>query len=261
MPNELNDRNFDGLSEKFARKVYGGLKGEIRLAVIWRDLTATIPELETGQPLRILDIGGGLGQFTVRLAELGHTVVYNDLSAEMLDAAQSLAKQQAVKDRISWHQGAYQDLGELGKFDVVLCHAVAEWLAEPDKLIAKLRSYISDQGFLSLTFYNQNGLIYRNLIRGNFKLLDSDFKAHSGSLTPATPLAPDQVKQWLSKSQLTLRASSGIRVFHDYVTTLRGGHEDPASVIAMELKHSVLEPYKWLGRYIHFIAGTKKGSD
>jgi S-adenosylmethionine-dependent methyltransferase len=32
------DRNFDDLTEKFKRKVYGGLKGEIRLAVIWRDL-------------------------------------------------------------------------------------------------------------------------------------------------------------------------------------------------------------------------------
>jgi S-adenosylmethionine-dependent methyltransferase len=261
MSNELNDRNFDGLSEKFARKVYGGLKGEIRLAVIWRDLTAAIPELEAGQPLRILDIGGGLGQFTVRLAELGHTVVYNDLSAEMLDAAQSLAKQQAVEDLISWHQGPYQKLGELGKFDLVLCHAVVEWLAEPSKLIDRLSSYISDTGLLSLTFYNHNGLVYRNLIRGNFKLLDSDFRAHPGSLTPGTPLVPDLVGQWLAQSQLRLRASSGVRVFHDYVTTLRGGHEDPASVIAMELKHSVLEPYKWLGRYIHFIAGTKKGSD
>jgi S-adenosylmethionine-dependent methyltransferase len=68
-------------------------------------------------------------------------------------------------------------------------------------------------------------------------------------------LAPDQIKQWLAQSQLTLRASSGIRVFHDYVTTLRGGHENSDSVIAMELKYSVQEPYKWLGRYIHFIAG------
>ena len=115
MPNELNDRNFDGLSEKFARKVYGGLKGEIRLAVIWRDLTAAIPELEDGQPLRILDVGGGLGQFTVRLAELGHTVVYNDLSAEMLDVAQSLAKQQAVKDPHQLASGRLSVPGRAGQ--------------------------------------------------------------------------------------------------------------------------------------------------
>lgn len=260
MSNELNDRNFDGLSEKFARKVYGDLKGEIRLAVIWRDLTAALPELEAGRALRILDVGGGLGQFTVRLAELGHTVVYNDISVEMLDTAKRLAKQQGVEDLISWHHGAYQDLNEPGKFDLVLCHAVAEWLAEPAKLIAGLRSYLRDTGLLSLTFYNQHGLVYRNLIRGNFKLLDRDFKAHPESLTPSTPLTPDQVKQWLAESQLLLRTSSGIRVFHDYVITQRGGHTDSASVVAMELRYSGQEPYKWLGRYIHFIAGTKKGS-
>ena len=260
MASQFNDRNFDGLSEKFARKVYGGLKGEIRLAVIWRDLINALPEIETGPALRILDIGGGLGQHSVRLAELGHTVVYNDISAEMLVAAQGLAAQQAVEHLISWHQGPYQDLGELGKFDLVLCHAVVEWLAEPSKLIAELRSYVGDTGHLSLTFYNRDGLVYRNLIRGNFKLLDADFRAHPGSLTPGTPLAPDQVKQWLVESQLLLISCSGIRVFHDYVTTQRGGHEDPASVIAMELRYSALEPYKWLGRYIHFIAGTKKGS-
>jgi S-adenosylmethionine-dependent methyltransferase len=85
------DRNFDDLSEKFARKVYGGLKGDIRLAVIWRDLLAALPELESPVPLRVLDIGGGLGQMTVRLAKLGHQVVYNDLSQQMLEAAQKLA--------------------------------------------------------------------------------------------------------------------------------------------------------------------------
>lgn len=261
MPIERSDRNFDGLSEKFARKVYGGLKGDIRLAVIWRDLLLALPALEAGRPLRVLDIGGGLGQFTVGMAELGHSVVYNDLSEEMHEAAQNLAKQRGVDSLISWHHGPYQSLGDRGEFDLVLCHAVAEWLAEPDRLIADLGTYVADTGLLSLTFYNQAGLVYRNLIRGNFKLLDSEFVAASGSLTPVSPLTSDQVDRWLGQSQLALRSSSGIRVFHDYVTTSRGGHEDPASVIAMELKYSLLEPYKWLGRYIHFIAGTKKGSN
>ncbi|HIG66824.1 MAG TPA: hypothetical protein EYQ44_03220 [Porticoccaceae bacterium] len=60
-----SDRNFDDLAEKFARRVYGGLKGEIRLAVIWRDLVTTMPQILSGKPLRIIDIGGGLGQLSV----------------------------------------------------------------------------------------------------------------------------------------------------------------------------------------------------
>ena len=115
----INDRNFDDLSEKFARKVYGGLKGDIRLAVIWRDLLAVIPNIETQPPLRILDVGAGLGQLSIRLASLGHEVVYNDLSEKMLEAAQEAASDAGVIDKITWLHGPYQSLDyerhELGK--------------------------------------------------------------------------------------------------------------------------------------------------
>ncbi len=256
-----SDRNFDDLSEKFARKVYGGLKGDIRLAVIWRDLLAALPSPDSDdgahRPLRILDVGGGLGQISVALAELGHSVVYNDISEQMFMAAHQLASERQVVDKITWQQRPYQALVEVleaKSFDLVLCHAVIEWLVEPEKLIAGLEFYLKEGGTLSLTFYNENALIYRNLIRGNFKVLESEFSADPGSLTPGTPLQPSTVAQWLERAGLSLQESSGIRVFHDYVTTQRGGHEDPQAVLDMELRYSSEEPFKWLGRYIHFLA-------
>lgn len=257
------DRNFDDLSEKFARKVYGGLKGDIRLAVIWRDLLAALPGLESKAPqtaMRILDIGGGLGQLTVALAKLGHEVVYNDLSQQMLEAAQKCAEEAGVLDKIIWHQQPYQTLKDegLGQFDLVMSHALIEWLAEPERLIADLQGYLAPQGLLSLTFYNQNALVYRNLIRGNFNVLQGEFSAHPKSLTPGQPLQPDAVQMWVEQAGLATDYSAGIRVFHDYVTTQRGGHEDSSAVIAMELHHSVQEPFKWLGRYIHFICSKSK---
>lgn len=257
------DRNFDDLSEKFARKVYGGLKGDIRLAVIWRDLLSVLPQLEAQTPLRVLDIGGGLGQLTVALAKLGHQVVYNDLSQQMLEAAQKLAQEAGVLDKIIWHQQPYQTLRDegLGQFDLVMSHALIEWLAEPERLIADLQAYLAPQGLLSLTFYNQNALVYRNLIRGNFNVLQGEFSAHPKSLTPGEPLQPDAVQMWVEQAGLETDYSAGIRVFHDYVTTQRGGHEDASAVIDMELRHSVQEPFKWLGRYIHFICSKSKLSD
>ena len=130
-----------------------------------------------------------------------------------------------------------------------------EWLAEPQALINSLRAWLAPKGLLSLTFYNQNALIYRNLVRGNFHVLEGEFSADPGSLTPGTPLQPDAVQQWVQQAGLTTEYSSGIRVFHDYITTQRGGHNDASAVIDMELRHSVQEPFKWLGRYIHFICG------
>lgn len=55
-----SDRNFDDLTEKFSRKVYGGLKGDVRLAVIWRDLLSVMPAINSSQPIRVLDVGAVL---------------------------------------------------------------------------------------------------------------------------------------------------------------------------------------------------------
>ncbi len=57
----------------------------------------------------------------------------------------------------------------LGDFDLVLCHAVLEWLAQPQQALHKLFGLIRPGGHLSLMFYNRDALIFRNLIRGNWR--------------------------------------------------------------------------------------------
>lgn len=249
------DRNFDDLAEKFNRKIYGGLKGDIRLAVIWRDLNGFINNRKSSKPLNIIDIGAGLGQFAIRLSELGHHVTYNDVSKNMLDLAQKSAIKQGQISNIIWQHCAYQDLTsqDLGKYDLVLCHALIEWLAEPEALIAKLADLKTLDGSISLTFYNANALVYQNLIKGNFKVLESPFQADSKSLTPHTPFTPKVITTWVTNVGLCVVKSSGIRVFHDYVTTRRGGHVNDEAVINKELEYSEVDPYKWLGRYVHFM--------
>ena len=83
------DRNFDTIADHFEKKVYGGLKGEIRLAVLRRDIFEYSVEMSKslGRPLRILDVGAGLAQIAIELATQGHTVVINDISANMLEKA------------------------------------------------------------------------------------------------------------------------------------------------------------------------------
>ncbi|WP_461481305.1 methyltransferase domain-containing protein [Porticoccus sp.] len=253
------DRNFDDLAERFQRKVYGGRKGEIRLAVLWRDLEELVPAIHGERPLRVLDIGAGLGQLAIRLAALGHQVVVNDISAEMLNMARQAAGEVGVSEQIAWHQGPFQELidRELGQFDLVLCHAVVEWLAQPEQLLPALKDFLSEAGILSFTYYNRHALEYRNLIRGNFNLLKREtFVPDPGSLTPGNPLYPQQVLDWVEEQKLAVLGTSGIRVFSDYVTTQRGGNGVPESVVEMELAYSRREPYLWLGRYIHLLLGN-----
>lgn len=258
-----NDRNFDDLAQRFSKKVYGGLKGDIRLAVLWQDIQQQLPILEKNnneKALRILDVGGGLGQIAIRLAALGHEVVVNDISAVMLDEAKKSATEAGVEKQMQWQVGAYQDLDTQvhGLFDVVLCHAVLEWVEKPEQLIQALSHFCKPQGLLSLCFYNPASKEYRNLIKGNFKLLNQecDYQSNTGSLTPNNPSSPNDVKGYLSANGFMLedRNISGLRVFHDYVVDKRGGHENPEDVLAMEVKYSRHETFKWMGRYLHFLA-------
>ena len=260
------DRSFDAIADHFEKKVYGGLKGDIRLAVLRRDLFEYCAQTshKLGRPLRILDVGAGLAQIAIELATQGHTLVINDISANMLEKAQERAAQSSANDEklnITWYVCPYQELeeklaDETEKFDLIMCHALLEWLAEPAAVMDFFDQQLSDNGALSLCFYNPASFDYRNLIMGNFNLLDNtEYKAdNKKSLTPNHPVAKEEVEAWLKAHEYQTLIASGLRVFHDYSPLKRGGHNDPEAVIRMELRYSQLDPYKWLGRYLHLLA-------
>lgn len=279
------DRSFEAIADHFEKKVYGGLKGEIRLAVLRRDIFAQVTLMSDalGRPLRILDVGAGLAQIAIDLALQGHELVVNDISAAMLAKAKISFEQQqahanqnttddsirgksATDGSITWYACPYQQLEEqlnaakVAKFDLILCHALLEWLAEPAAIMDFFAAQLSANGALSLCFYNPASFDYRNLIMGNFNLLDNllgndgNQADNKKSLTPNHPVAKQQVETWLQQHHYKILLESGLRVFHDYAPLKRGGHNDPEAVIRMELRYSRQEPYKRLGRYLHILA-------
>ena len=254
------DRNFDDISAHFEKKIYGGLKGEIRLAVLRHDIFGWVKSWQQthNRPLRVLDVGAGLAQISIELAKDGHDVTINDISANMLEIAKQNAGETA--QTIIWHTCPYQQLDDklTGKYDLILCHAVLEWLAEPKLIMDFFDRWLVDdraeKGVLSLCFYNPASFVYRNLVMGNFNLLhNKDFKADNGSLTPNHPVAKDEVIAWINDHYYQILHTSGLRVFHDYSPLKRGGHTNPQAVIEMEVAYSGQDPYKWLGRYLHFL--------
>ncbi|WDP87623.1 MAG: methyltransferase domain-containing protein [Desulfobacter sp.] len=253
------DKNFDDLAPKFQRKVYGGLKGEIRLAVMEKDLTEFYPpalSLAEDSPLTILDAGGGYGPFSIGLAKRGHRVVLCDLSKNMLDIARENFSKQGVQDRLTLCHGPVQKLspGQYPPFDLILCHGVIGWVAAPEQLIDHLLSLLPVNGALSLSFYNLFGMIYKNLLRANYKkILTQEYNGFPGSLTPTWPRTPKEVLNWLSKPGFEILCHSGIRVFHDYILKPDLRERDPETVKALELKFSREQPFKDLGRYQHIL--------
>ena len=254
------DRNFDELAERFERRVYGGLKGDVRLSVLWRDLLPIVQRLEEqGQPLNILDIGGGLAQISIALAERGHRILYNDVSGAMLEKARLAVSEAGVSQQFIWQQCGYLELLDFDeKYDLVLCHALLEWLEQPQQVFSFVARKLESYGFLSLCFYNPAAKIYRNLIRGNFDWLENqdNYRSNTGSLTQNNPCELAQVRSWLHDQDFNIFSESGIRVFHDYVVEQRGGHGSPEAVLAMELAYSDKEPFKWLGRYLHILSSA-----
>ena len=125
----LGDVSFDGIGNEFESDIYGSTKGAVRLAVLWSVLNEDVPVL-SGRPMRILDAGGGSGHMAVRLAGLGHSVVLCDISEEMLAKAAIRAAEAGVADAIDIRHMSIQECANIAdhQFDLVLCHAVLEWL-------------------------------------------------------------------------------------------------------------------------------------
>lgn len=245
----MADRHFDELASRFAEKIYGGAKGAIRLAVLQRDLSQQLPK----RPLRVLDIGAGLGHMSFWLAEQGHQLTVSEPAEPMLQAAQQRFADAGLQ--AEFIQAAFQELPakQLAPFDLVICHAVLEWLAEPLSILPILRQLCSADGYLSLAFYNKDALVYRNLLKGHFrKLRKQSFAGEGQSLTPQEPLDPRELEQAMSNAWQIIDRS-GVRVFHDYMPTQFQQQAQLEDLVEMELSYSKHPSFIGLGRYIHWL--------
>ncbi|MEY4922774.1 MAG: protein smtA [Pseudomonadota bacterium] len=252
----MQDRNFDDIAEKFSRNIYGTTKGMIRQAVVWQDITELLTQLPP-RPLRILDAGGGEGHMACQLAGLGHQVLLCDLSAEMIQRAQAAALEIGVSHNMQFIQSAAQDITQhLGQpVDLILFHAVLEWIAEPQQVLQILFDVLNPGGVLSLMFFNANGLVMRNAVLGNFQLAVPCVKRRrKRSLSPQYPLDPPTVYGWLEKMGLSIGGKTGVRVFHDYMKNKQQQVDDFAELLALEQRYCRQEPFISLGRYVHVTA-------
>ncbi|AZS49377.1 methyltransferase domain-containing protein [Entomomonas moraniae] len=247
----MTDRYFDELAGRFAEKIYGSTKGAIRLAVLQQDLATVLPN----KPINVLDIGAGQGHISLWLAQQGYHVTVTEPSAVMLDTAkEQFAQAKLTADFI---QQPWQQLSFNQSFDLVICHAVLEWLADPLSILDTLKTFTHPRGTLSLAFYNKDALIYRNLLKGHFKKLKKQqFSGEKQSLTPQNPIASNELKQAMN-TDWEIIAQSGIRVFHDYMPFDFQAKADPNELIEMELAYCKHPTFSGLGRYTHWLCQPK----
>ena len=255
----MTDRNFDGIAERFKKNIYGNAKGELRLALCWRELVDKLPALsDDSQPMSVWDAGGGLGQMSIRVAERGHSVLLNDISADMLNVARNDLEMAGIRSNVDIRQAAIQAISAepayQQSFDLVLCHAVLEWVADPGQVIAALVAGMRPGAYLSLMFYNLNALILSNMAKGNlYKLRDRDFAGHPGGLTPPSPRQPQYIIELLQRAGVEIVAKRGIRLVYDLMPRAVRAERSLDDVQALEWQNGADEPFWSLGRYVHLL--------
>ncbi len=247
-----HDVHFDGIAKKFESDIYGSSKGFIRWNVLWRDLFSELPTLNQGG-LNILDAGGGAGRMSVSLAKLGNHVTLVEPSMEMLEKAQILAANEKVEGDIQFIHQPLQTFKPNQDFDVVLNHAVLEWLANPKEALEHLVKLLKPSGYLSLMFHNRNAAIFKQTIAGNFEFaLQTEDSSFSSIWKESTrPLLPQTVKEWLLEQNLKIISQAGIRIFHDFVPEDKRQNLEQLLEVEKHLRKQ--EPFASLAQHIHFV--------
>jgi S-adenosylmethionine-dependent methyltransferase len=249
------DTCFDGIASAFEEEIYGTAKGRVRLEVLWTDLVTEIPEI-TGGGLSCLDAGGGAGHMTLRLAQTNNRVLLCDPSQEMLDRADKTLGQAGVLGIVSLVRAPIQELHRQtsDQFDVVLCHAVLEWLADPKAVLGHLTRFLRPSGRLSLMFYNRHAALQRRIFRGEsveaiHELAEGCARRDNGCL----PLDGAAVSEWLEEYGFAVRSKAGIRIFHDYAPQALREPERLNDLLEVEKEFRKQEPFASLGHHLHFI--------
>ena len=246
------DRNFDDLAERFNARIYDTLKGQLRLEILKQDLQ----QFTQSNPLRIWDAGCGAGQISLWLAGSGHQLILCDISEKLLQQARKRFAEAALK--ADFHHASIQQLApQLAEFDLVICHAVVEWLANPLDTLKQVMDRVKSGGFLSLMFYNRNAMVYKNVLRGGWRLepiLNDRYIGAGNKLSPPHPQYPHEMIQFLQNNGFRIIQHSGIRVFSDYLSSTAHEQTNTEELLTLEQRYCRMPTYRDMGRYVHLLA-------
>ena len=244
-----NDQNFDEIANKFEQNIYGSSKGRLRHELFLHHLHNTVDIATPG--LSVLDAGGGTGVMTQAMLALGHQVTLSDISADSLAIARHKFSANCQATII------HQDILSLPdqQYDLVICHAVLEWLRDPLPVIAKLVAMVKPGGHLSLSFFNQDAQRFSNVFYGNFDYVEQGMKVKNQvRLSPNNPQKPQVILDYLHTLPLQILQQSGIRCFHDYLKDKSQQHSHYEQIKRLEIAYGDKHPYLWLGKYFMVIA-------
>ncbi len=233
-------------------------RSTVRTGVVWDAVSDRLAD-RSGDPARILDIGGGTGGFAVRLAVEGHAVTVVDPSPDALAALERRAAESGVDDRVTGVQGDLADLADHvapGSTDVVLCHGVLEMVPDPGTALRTIADVLRPDGLLSLLVAQRHAAVVARALAGHFHqalaLLDDPEATGRG----AHRYTAEEVTTLLAEAGFVVAATQAVRVFADLVPGSLLDLEPGASAALADLERAVATrpEYLPLATQIHVLA-------
>ncbi|MDP9219528.1 MAG: methyltransferase domain-containing protein [Actinomycetota bacterium] len=233
-----------------------------RTAVVWAVLRAEL-DRHPGVSLRVLDAGGGSGQFAVPLAELGHQVTVVDASPDALAALERRAAERAVAGRVTGVQGdadtVLQVVGPATQ-DLVLCHSLLEIVDEPAAVLGPIAQTVRAGGCASVLVANRNATVLSRALGGHLadavRALDDPAGRWGEADAVLRRYDLPEVTALLSAAGLHVEAVHGVRVVADLVPGILADAETGGldALLELELAASVRSPFRDIATQLHLLA-------
>jgi 2-polyprenyl-6-hydroxyphenyl methylase/3-demethylubiquinone-9 3-methyltransferase len=96
---------------------------------------------------KILDVAAAQGNFSLKLAELGYDVTWNDIRADLAE----YVEMKREKGMISYKPGNVFELQFDSLFDVIIATEIIEHVAHPDEFLNGLAKFLKPGGHIIIT--------------------------------------------------------------------------------------------------------------
>jgi SAM-dependent methyltransferase len=234
----------------------GTLRRVVRHELVDRALAEHLP----GPPARIVDVGGGAGQQSVRLARNGYEITILDPSRKMLtEAGRRLElEDEDVRLRVRLVEAEGEHAREVlsgETFDAVLCHGVLMYLESPRPMIQTLSTLARGGGIVSVLTKNASALAARPALEGRYRdalsALNTDRdRGRLGVTTRGDTL--EGLSEAFAEAGLAVERWYGVRVFADHLGDGMPGDDLP-EILELEWEAGKMEPYRSVARLIHVV--------
>jgi len=252
-------------AEKYAAYLKTPL-GRLRTELAWENLRRFLAEDARGR--RVLDLGGGTGSISLRLAQMEFEVVLLDSSEEMLGLARREAETCGVGERISFVHGdasRLEDFFAAESFDVVVCHNLLEYVADPGAIAGKIAQLLRSDGAVSILVRNRAGEVLKAAIKSEDLAVAKTARTAETVVDslygkPLRVFEPEAVVNLLGRAGLDAFLQRGVRVFADYREPKDlEGEAGYQKMLELELMLGARREFASIARYTQLIARQRSG--